>query len=203
MKHEEISLMTKKALADSLKRAMKKKPFQKITVSELINDCNMNRKTFYYHFENIYDLLKWMFEQEAIGVVKHFDLMVDYEEAIIFTMDYIEENDYIINCAYDSIGRDELKRFFYADFNEVVVSVVSRAEEKFDRKLDEKYKTFLCGFYVEAIVGMLIEWIRERDKRERAVVVDYLSKTIRGSLTGILQSDAGSLPLPGEKGELF
>ena len=93
MRHEEISLQTKKALAEALKRAMKQKPFQKITVSELIQDCQINRKTFYYHFDDIYALLKWMLEQEAIEVVKQFDLLVDYEEAIHFVMDYIEQND--------------------------------------------------------------------------------------------------------------
>ena len=50
MKNEEISLQTKKALSQSLKKAMEKKPFSKITVSELIKDCNINRNTFYYHF---------------------------------------------------------------------------------------------------------------------------------------------------------
>lgn len=114
MKQKEISLNTKKALAESLKKAMKKKPFSKITVSELIADCNINRKTFYYHFEDIYDLLKWMFEEEAINVLKHFDLLVDYEEALNFVMDYVEQNDHIINCAYDSIGQEEMKRFFEA-----------------------------------------------------------------------------------------
>ena len=53
-----------------------------------------------------------MLTEEAIEVVKHFDLLVDYEDAIRFIMDYVDENDYIISCAYDAIGRDEMKRFF-------------------------------------------------------------------------------------------
>jgi len=40
-------------LADSLKKAMKSKPVSKVTISEIIADCNVNRKTFYYHFEDI------------------------------------------------------------------------------------------------------------------------------------------------------
>ena len=60
MKHEESTLLTKKALAASLKKSMEKKPLKKITVSGIITDCNVNRKTFYYHFEDIYALLKWM-----------------------------------------------------------------------------------------------------------------------------------------------
>lgn len=112
MKHEVTSLNTKKTLAESLKKAMRTKPLSKITVSEIIKDCGVNRKTFYYHFEDIYALLKWMLEQEAIEVVKNFDLLVNPEEALAFVIDYVDANKHIINCAYDSMGRDEMKRFF-------------------------------------------------------------------------------------------
>ena len=124
MKHETTAYNTKKMMADTLKSLMCKKPFYKITVSEIIKTCQINRKTFYYHFEDIYALLKWMFEQEAIEVIKHFDLFSDYSDAIRFVMQYADENDYIINCVYDSVGRDGMKRFFYSDFVGVVTSVI-------------------------------------------------------------------------------
>ncbi|MGM9617556.1 TetR/AcrR family transcriptional regulator C-terminal domain-containing protein [Butyricicoccus sp.] len=188
MKNEEISYNTKKALSEALKQAMKHKPFQKITVSELIQACHVNRKTFYYHFADIYALLKWTFEQEAIGVVRSFDLIVDYEEAITFIMDYIEENEYLINCAYDSIGRDELKHFFYADFWALVVSIIEQTERMTRTRLEPDYKEFLSQFYMEAIAGMMINWIKEREHRDRQVVIRYIADTIRYSLLGILRS---------------
>ncbi len=58
MTNEEVSYNTKKALADTLKELMTRKPFSKITVSEIIRECNVNRKTFYYHFEDIYIFIK-------------------------------------------------------------------------------------------------------------------------------------------------
>ena len=186
MKHEEISLHTKKALAASLKKAMQQKPFQKITVSELIRDANVNRKTFYYHFEDIYALLKWMLEEEAIEIVKHYDLLVDYEAAINFVMDYVEENDHIINCACDALGREGLKRFFRADFHDIVNSIIENAAEKTLAKLTASYKEFLTQFYMEALTGLLIDWVRYRDKRDRTAVAHYIAKTIRDSLIGIL-----------------
>ena len=130
MKHSATTYNTKKMLAESLKRAMKQKSFSKITVSEIIQDCGVNRKTFYYHFEDIYALLKWMFDEEAIEVVKHFDLLVDYEEAIRFILNYIDENDYIISCAYNSIGREEMKNFFCADFWGIINAVIDYAEAR-------------------------------------------------------------------------
>lgn len=188
MKHEEISFNTKKSLAEALKSAMEKKPFSKITVSELIQACDVNRKTFYYHFEDIYDLLKWMLEEEAIEVVKQFNLLVDYEEAIAFVMNYVEQNSYMINCAYDSIGRDGLKRFFYADFLEIVVSVIDGAEREAGKHFDTDYKKFLSIFYMEALVGILIDWIKNRENRDRETVTVYITNTIRKSLLAIVGS---------------
>ena len=62
MRNEEISLNTKRKLAEKLKELMRKKAFDKITVTELIEGCKINRKTFYYHFEDIYDLLGQTFQ---------------------------------------------------------------------------------------------------------------------------------------------
>lgn len=190
MKYEITSLNTKKALAKSLKKIMRTKSFSKITVSEIIADCGVNRKTFYYHFEDIYALLKWIFENEAVEVVKQFNLAVDYEEAILFIMDYVERNDYIINCAYDSIGRDEMKRFFYTDFLDLVSAIINTAEIEMGIYLDKEYKEFLCSFYTEALAGMLIDWIKNRNERNRSQVIEYLSITLKASLVGILNKSA-------------
>jgi len=187
MKYEITSLNTKKTLAESLKKIMKKKSFSKITISEIIADCGVNRKTFYYHFENIYDLLKWIFENEAVEMVKHFSLEVDYEEAILFVMDYVEENDYFINCAYDSIGRNEMKHFFYADFVEVVSKVISMAEKEVGNRLDIAYKNFLCNFYAEAVAGILIDWVKNKDIRNRTQVTEFLVRTLKVSLIEIVK----------------
>ena len=86
MTHDENTLITKKRLATSLKKFMLVKSLNKISVTEIVKDCNLNRKTFYYHFDDIYDLLKWILEQEAVEVVKNFDLVVDYKEAILFVI---------------------------------------------------------------------------------------------------------------------
>ena len=174
-------------LADALKEQMKKKPFEKITVSELVNSTNINRKTFYYHFEDIYDLLKWMLEEEAIDVVRHFDFLFDYEEAITFVLNYLDNNNNIIKCAYNSIGRDELKRFFYTDFHDIVIAIIENAEKITQKKLELDYKEFLIEFYMEALTGMLLEWLLNPEKFSRDQITTYLVQTIKDSLIGILE----------------
>lgn len=187
MKQEEISQRTKKALADALKEEMKKKPFSKITVKDITSACNLNRNTFYYHFEDIYDLLRWMFDNEAVYIVQSFDLMVDYEEAISFVIDYIEKNDHIVSCAVDSISRRELKRFFYNDFFKITQSILVNSEKYSHVSLDPDYEQFLTQFYTEALAGMLIDWITETNHLSKEKLISYLSDTVRQSLIGIFQ----------------
>lgn len=188
MKHEVTSLNTKKTLAASLKKFMNKKPLSKITVSEIVADCKVNRKTFYYHFEDIYALLKWMLEEEAIEVVKKFDLIVDYEEAMIFVIDYVDENQHILNCAYDSMGREEMKRFFYADLIGVMRKVIDGAEKEYNCILQEDYKNFVCNFYTEAITGMLIDWLKDKSVRDKEKTINYLSNIFHSSLGEVIKN---------------
>lgn len=187
MKHEITTLNTKKAIASSLKKFMEKKPLSKITVSEIVNDCGINRKTFYYHFEDIRDLLKWILEQEAVEVVKNFDLLLDHEEAVNFVMDYVESNKHILNCAYDSIGRDELRRFFYNDFNEIVLNLIKRIEDAMGLSVGEDFRNFICEFYTEALAGNLIGLFRSRNTYDREKVVDYFSVILKASLPEVLK----------------
>lgn len=187
MKHTEATINTKKMFADTLKSIMRKKSFSKITVTELVAQCGVNRKTFYYHFEDIYDLLKWMLENEAIEVLKHFNLMENSEEALRFIMDYIEKNDYFITCAYDAIGRDEMKRFFITDFEFLVSHIIKAAEKKAGVTIDDSYRSFLSIFYTEAIAGTLLDWIQSKDEKNRRQVADYLLKTIHNTLEGMME----------------
>lgn len=185
MKHSITTYNTKRTIAESLKGIMKTKPFSKITVSEIIADCGINRKTFYYHFDDIYALLKWIFDDEAINVVKHIDLLTNYEDAIRFAMDYIEKNDYIISCVYDSIGRDEMKRLFYTDFMSAVTSVINAAEQQMQSQIDSDFKEYVAKFYTEALSGMIIEWAKEKDKRDKEKTIKYLTTIIETTLSSI------------------
>ena len=194
MKHEVTTYNTKKMLAESLKKTMKQKPFSKITVSEIISDCEINRKTFYYHFADIYALLKWMFEEDAIEIVKHFDLLSDYEQAIRFVMDYVEQNNYLISCAYHSISREEMKQFFYTDFVGIVRAVIDAAEEKYERKFDPDFKTYVARFYTEALAGMMINWVVDKDGGDKEKTIEYLTAIIRIALDSIrIYTEKGSL----------
>jgi Transcriptional regulator len=184
MQHETTTLMTKKALAASLKKIMEQKPLSKISVREIIEDCGVNRKTFYYHFQNVYDLLQWIFEEEAIEIVKQYDLIIDYPDAIHFILNYLEKNKPICNCAFDALGRDELKRFFQKDFIVIIGNIVDQVSE--GKKIPKDYKDFLVNFYTEALASLLIDWIRNRVNEDKQKMIQYVSFTLYETINQVI-----------------
>jgi transcriptional regulator len=194
MTHNEISLQTKKKLAASLKKFMMSKNLNKITVTDIINDCGVNRKTFYYHFEDIYDLLKWILEQEAVEVVKQFDLMVDYKEVILFVINYVEDNAHILACAYDALGREEMRRFFYQDFISIIRTLIDNVEKEMGLCIEKDFKNFVCNLFTESLAGMLIDWFKNPQNQNKEQIVEYLFIIFRSSLPEIFKNSPNCKP---------
>ena len=55
--------ITRNTLANSFKELMKDNDFSKISVADICRNCNINRKSFYYHFYDKYDLVNWIFDR--------------------------------------------------------------------------------------------------------------------------------------------
>lgn len=187
MKQKEISLATKKALAAALKKLMVNKPISKITVRELVAECGINRNSFYYHFEDIYALFKWMVESEAVEIVKQYDLMMDYHEVVSFVLDYVENNQYLLTNAYNAIGQAGLKRFLYLDFISCLGNLIDQGARMQGVELDADYREFLCAFYAEAIAGTLLDYITHPQARSREKVIAYVERLLRSTLPAAIQ----------------
>lgn len=137
MKHEITTQQTKEKLAASLKKKMCKKSLNKITVSELIEDCDLNRRTFYYHFEDIYALVAWMFEQEAVKLLKHSDSCLTCEEGVLLLLQYVQNNVALCKCALGGLGREYLRKFFKDDALSITGNIVHELSDGL--QVDEKF----------------------------------------------------------------
>lgn len=187
MTHEEATLRTKTALCDALKELMKHKPFSKITVSELIRTCNVNRKTFYYHFEDIYALLKWMLEREAFDVARQFDFLENTDEAFIFVIEYVKKNAFFLNCIYDSVGRDELKRFFYQDFIGLMTGIVQDTEAELQISVTDDFRYFLSNLFTEGLAGMIIDLFQNPDEYKEENLMQYYNIVVNASIPAAIR----------------
>ena len=187
VRHEITSLQTKQALSDALKSKMRKKSLSKISITDIVTEAAVNRKTFYYHFADIYELLRWTFEQDAAKIVSQYAFAIEYTEVIAYTMDYIESNEYIISCTMDSLGLEALKDFFYKDFITLAGYIINARENISEKKLDDDYKQFLQVFFASAISSILFKWFCDGHTADKGQVCNMIKQTIESSLDGIFK----------------
>ena len=188
MKYSISTQMTKTAIVNALKKMMLKKPLGKITVREIIEDCGVNRQTFYYHFQDIYDLTEWMFEQEAIELLKRSDSCITWDEGIRLVFSYVKDNKHICESALDSLGREHLQRFFYKDVEELMKNIIY--EHKGDLKVSDKYLDFISEFYTLALVSYLVQWMREGMKETPEELINLIRITMTGNIKAALERAA-------------
>ena len=192
MNYTVTSNNTKKTLADALKHLLERKPLAKITVSDIIRECGLNRKTFYYHFQDIHDLLKWMLNQEAIERIKSFSAAMEFEEGMLFLLKYIEENKHILNCVCDSLGSLEIKRGLNQDFEYIAEKMLTVVERSKKVRLQSDYRTFLKSFFIDAMSGKLLEIIQSNESCDRTQMIEYVSFTLRVSLEALAEAAVSS-----------
>ena len=167
---------TKLALANALKAQLQKKFLDDITVKELVEACEINRQTFYYHFQDIYDLLHWLLEHEtgeALGGAE------DWQAALLDAFRYIRDNHMVIYHIYRSAGRDNLLDCpFYSLARAIASASLERAAREL--RLPEADADFLTDFYMYAIAGVMIGWFAGDMREEPEELVGRLSRLLEG-----------------------
>lgn len=188
MQHEVTNLNTKNMIADSFKKLFEKETLSKITVSEIIEDCGINRKTFYYHFADLHDLLKWIVKQDAFEKVNKFDLMNDYRSAVVFAIDYISKNERLVNAILSTLTRDEARYLFYDDFYNTIQHAIDLRKVCFNITLSTEFSIFLIKTYTNIVAGLIIEWIFDSEasaKKDR--MIDYICTLFDQMLPHMMQ----------------
>lgn len=121
-KRYKTSETTCQAISGALKQLMTQKPLERITVAEIMDTCGMRRQHFYYYFTDIYDLLRWTFEKEALELLQQQQGVSPWQNGFLHLFQYINQNRAVCLCALDSLGKESLKQLLEAD-----VSIVDRA----------------------------------------------------------------------------
>ena len=180
-----MSQTTKKAFAASLKKLLSQKPLDKIKIIDITEDCEVNRQTFYYHFKDIYDLLEWVYTNEAMKALEGKKTYDTWQQGFSKIFNYILENKEFVLNTYNSVSREYLERYLYNETYYLLVGVVE--EKSKDMSVREKDKSFIADFYKFAFVGLVIDWIRKGMMEEPKDIIKRLNTLISGNIETALQ----------------
>lgn len=175
-----MSQMTKNALADSLKALLELRPVDKITISDITDDCGVNRMTFYYHFQDIYDLLEWSWIREANKVLNGKKTYDTWQQGFLQIFNAVSENKQIVMNIYHSVNREQIEIYLYKLTYDLLFGVIEENAAGMEVRDDDK--RFIADFYKYAFVGLILDWIRNGMKADPAQIVDRLDTLIHGDI---------------------
>ena len=184
-----MSQITKRALAASLKKMLERTTLDKITVVDLAEDCGVNRQTFYYHFQDIYDLTEWIFLDETTRALGDKTTSADWQEGFLRIFRWVQDNRNLVRNAYRSVSREALERHLYDVTHGLLLGVVK--EQAAGRRVEEKTLARIANFFQYAFVGLLLEWIAGGMREDPEELVDFVHVLIQGDIEKALTHYAG------------
>ena len=188
VKHEINSQNTKIMLAETLLSLLEKKPISKITVSEIVALCDINRKTFYYHFQDVYDLLEWHLDCEVQKVINTIDPLNDFDATVTYSMEYMNKYTYLRNCIDNPLGRDKVTQFLHKRLLPKSIEMVENLEHRHNKTLESDFKDFLSNTMVHITVLAIIDAIENGNSFNVDQMKRYASVMIDASIAGFFQS---------------
>lgn len=159
------SNITKLALSNVLKELLEEQPFEKISVSDICERCHMNRKSFYYHFRDKFDLANWTFDTEFVDLIRRNELDITKKE------DSFDERWKIMEliCGYFYENRRFYRRLlavegqnsFSAHFRELIHPLIRmRITAMIGR---EDVPQMVCDFMEDGVVCSIERWLLDKN----------------------------------------
>lgn len=169
------SVITKKAIAQSLIELTKQKSFDKISVADITKACLLNRQTFYYHFQDKYELLDWIYYNETFMPLLEDISFENWNDRLAELLRKMKADQYFymntIQCS---------ENYFQEYLLKILITLFQEAIEMLDkdRKLSGDDKHFSACFYAHGLNGLIIDWasagmkepVEEMDQRIRRLV---------------------------------
>ena len=148
---------TKKAIRASFIKLLNEKPLTQITVRDIVEDCNVNRNTFYYYYQDVPQLLESVINEEAERIILEHPSMESIEECLTTAIGFAQQNRKAVLHIFRSINRDIYEKYQWRVCNHVITVYMDRILNGWsvspdDRQLIIDYTMCLC-------FGFIIGWL--------------------------------------------
>ena len=176
---------TKDALASALRQMMTVKPIDKVTVKDIVEICGVNRQTFYYHFDDVDDLLECVFEQDSDRVFPNEVIYDRWLDDMMVYFDYLESNSAFTLNVYHSNSRLYMLRYLKERMAFCIRSFAEIASE--GKNIDRQDFEFVVEFYANCAIGFIAQWMDMGMKFPKEITRERILRVMDQSVENILK----------------
>ena len=179
-----MSQVTKRALEQSLKNLLLKKPLTKITIGDIAEDCGINRMTFYYHFKDIYDLVEWSCLEDARKALEEKKTYDTWQQGFLQIFEAVRDNKPFVMNVYRCVHREQVEKYLEPLVDNLLMGVIE--EESAGITVRQEDKAFIAQVYSYIFIGLMLDWIKDDMREDPEEIVSRLAKLVKGSVAAAL-----------------
>lgn len=186
-----MALLTQKAILSTFEEMLEEMPFDKITVSALVRRCGVSSNTFYYHYQDIYDLLSvWM--NTRFGMLKKSvrESLGWKEEARVF-LQYCQSHPKLITNLLSSVSRGSLEQYIFMETDDFFLDYVR--EKTAGTPLSEESIRYIAQFCRYSFIGFFLKFTWEKMQTDVDESVDRLEKVFNAFVDSAAAQMKGDL----------
>ena len=152
-----MSDFTKKAIKATFLTLLEQKPLSQITVKMIVEECGINRNSFYYHYQDLPTLIEEIFQEQADAIIESHPTIDSIESALKATADFASKQRKAILHVYNSVNRDIFEKYLWRVCEHVVDKYGDTVMA--GRKISENDRELIGRFYKCECFGLIIEWL--------------------------------------------
>ena len=179
-----MAQFTKYALENSLKKLLAQKPLNKITVSDITEDCGINRMTFYYHFKDIYDLVEWACLEDAKQALEGKKTAETWQQGFVQIFQAVRENKPFILNVYRCVSREMVEKYLSPLTENLLMGVIDEISANMVVRSEDK--AFIAQVYSYAFIGLLLDWIKDDMRQDPQELISRFARVIQSDFSGDL-----------------
>lgn len=179
-----MSQVTKRALEQSLKNLLLKKPLTKITINDIAEDCGISRMTFYYHFKDIYDLVEWACLEDARRALEEKKTYDTWQQGFLQIFEAVRENRPFVMNVYRCVHREQVEKYLTPLVDSLLMEVIGG--EPASAAVREEDRRFIAQAYSYVFVGLMLDWIKDDMREAPERIVERLARLLRGTIAEAL-----------------
>lgn len=149
------SNQTKQLLAQSLQELMVTTPLEKISVNDIVDHAGVGRNTFYYHFEDKYDLVNWYFQSGITQFLVERSAYSSWGTLLTALETYFLENKVFYCNALAYNGQNSLQQYMF----DYLCSIFAQNARELNPEISSDRTQMAGQFFAGAMMGILIPWV--------------------------------------------
>lgn len=180
-----MASFTRKAIEEAFLKLLDARPLNQITVKDIVEECGVNRNTFYYHFQDIPTLINDIFTERAEALLKQRPDYASLEDALDEAVQMVIKNKRIVYHLYRSADRALVEMYLMRICEQVILSYIH--DNRGDLPVSPEDKTIIVRYYKCQCFGMIIDWLNSDMRFDIAAEARRMYELRNGMLEEIVR----------------